>query len=47
MQWGVRAYNEWRNQKITDLESYDYSLFEADLNTGFPLRLENLENLEK
>ena len=32
MQWGVRAYNEWRCQKLSDPITYDIKILEADLS---------------
>ena len=32
MQWGVRAYNEWHIQKLSDPVNYDNKIYEADLS---------------
>ena len=32
MQWGVRAYNEWRKAKLDDIVNFDVKVFEADLS---------------
>ena len=42
MQWGVRAYNDWRNQRLMDKSSFDAKLLEADLTNVPNLSKENL-----
>ena len=32
MQWGVRAYNDWRTNKLSDIINFDVKIFEADLS---------------
>ena len=31
MQWGVRAFSEWRLSKLSEIENYDELVFESDL----------------
>ena len=31
MQWSVRAYNDWRAQKLLDVGNFDQKIYEADL----------------
>ena len=42
MQWGVRAYNEWRKQKLDDVVNFDVKVFEADITNCKLLSKENL-----
>ena len=39
MQWGVRAYNQWRNERLNDIVNFDYKISNANL--------ENLDQLDK
>ena len=39
VQWAVRAYREWRNDRLSDPLSYDYRIYEADID--------QLDRLEK
>ena len=32
MQWGVRAYNAWRTEKINNLDTFDVNIFDTNLN---------------
>ena len=32
VQWAVRAYCDWRNHRLSDPLTYDYRIFEADIN---------------
>ena len=31
MQWGVRAYSEWRKAKLEDIVNFDVKVFESDI----------------
>ena len=31
MKWGVHAYNQWRVQKLSDVNNYDEKVFESNL----------------
>ena len=42
MQWGVRAYKEWRDQKLTDYIGFDVKILEVDISTPTLLTKENL-----
>ena len=42
MQWGVRAYNSWRNAKINNGQALDMKIFEANLDNLGSLRKEDL-----
>ena len=39
MQWSVRAYIQWRKQKLDDVVNFDIKVFDVDL--------ENLDKLDK
>ena len=43
MQWGVRAFNDWRNEKLADPISYDYRIYESDINRVDKLEKRNFE----
>ena len=32
MQWGVRAFREWRNIRLSDPVTYDYRIYESDID---------------
>ena len=40
MQWAVKAYNEWRDNKLQ--ESYDSRIFEANIDCNEGLKKENV-----
>ena len=40
MQWAVKAYNEWRDNKLQ--ESYDSRIFEANIDCTEGLKKENV-----
>ena len=43
MMWAVRAYNEWRNNRLSDIVNFDNNIFEANLDQVDSLRKEQLE----
>ena len=43
MMWGVRAYNEWRNNRLMDIENFDNNIFDANLNEIGKLSKEKFE----
>ena len=43
MMWGVRAFNEWRTNRLNDIVNFDNKIFEANLNDIANLSKENLE----
>ena len=43
MMWAVRAYNEWRNNRLNDIMNFDNKIFEANLNNIDNLTKEQLE----
>ena len=32
MMWAVRAFQDWRNSRLSDIENFDNVIFEANLN---------------
>ena len=43
MLWAVRAYNEWRENRLSDDASFDIHIFDANLNDLLNLSKENLK----
>ena len=43
MNWGVRAYNEWRSVRLSDSENCDIRILNSDLNSVEFLRHEDFE----
>ena len=41
MQWGVKAYKEWRTSRINDIVNFDIKIFDADLDKVDVLTKEN------
>ena len=44
MQWGVRAYNQWRLDRLNDVVNFDVKVFEADLEKVALVTKENLKH---
>ena len=44
MWWAVRAYQQWRNNKITDEHSFDIDVFDANLDDLSKVTKKNLEH---
>ena len=42
MQWGVRAYNQWRLVRLSDVVNFDVKIYEADLERLELITKENL-----
>ena len=42
MQWSLRAYNDWRQQRLESGENFDIKIFYADLGKLECLMKENL-----
>ena len=43
MQWGVRAFYDWRNMKLADPVTYDYRIYECHLNRVEKLSMQNFK----
>ena len=43
MMWAVRAYNDWRNSRLSDNNIFDINIFDANLDNLANLMKENLE----
>ena len=43
MNWGVKAYNEWRAERLLNF-NYDVGIYEANLNDLGNLTLENFQH---
>ena len=43
MMWGVRAYNAWRENRLTDFVNYDCTIFEVNLSEVSTLTKKKLE----
>ena len=43
MQWGVRAYREWGNKRLSDPLTYDYRIYELDIDLVKILEPKNFE----
>ena len=41
MQWGVRAYYQWRNHRLSDISRFDVRILECDLSTPTLVTKEN------
>ena len=42
MQWGVRAYNSWHENRLSDPSKYDVNVFESNLSNVKELKKESL-----
>ena len=42
MQWSVKAYNQWRTERLSDPSNFDVKIFESDLEQLMMLTKANL-----